>query len=1608
MFRKASIIIFTLIFLLSGLMQVSADTISINVQQDDLLDVVLTVGKTNSSLSDFENDLTQALVSKGVPEDKLKIQAVQSANVSAGNTASGWEIYDHTNYNDSSVIPYYRPYYNEVNGNFVLSSHISVSTTSGTDIAFKGYGSPSYKDFMIMPNSDSGKKTFDFTIVEGVFYDALDGAGFLFNTKMSTNLATRTMSGYLLFFEYQGSSASNVQIKIYKFKDVDVNNFHNATSSSIQAGYPGFTQIASYPVSATTTRKVKIEATSTDVSVIYNDNLVNFNLVGGGTSTSVPLNEDFGSYSFGPLVGYLYHGCGQPTSFTFNDVTMTTESSKRFSEVIREPEWRSESKRFIINAEDGAVSDFSDPVALGEILARLGNEGIHYLGWGYNDADGNGFITKNNNLGVYIDKDQASTDTYSEQVNALAQYIYDHYVETIVNNTDVLIYGKPSQMSITPESSKNNTIDDEWPLGKWRIDHNENYFANPTGVAPYDGLYLNNLDISFNETGSYEIFYKDILIKSVYVHRKPVARFNITVKPDLTVSINDTSYDPDREYDADKGIKEAVWQYKKTTDSSWTSGQPSLFETNKEYIVQLVVKDEYGVESQAYSRYVSTSSSVASVPVAEFKVSPDRLLTYVSESVSYEDTSYDPKGLSITDKLWTITKDGGEVYTGSSPKTSFSGLSAGTYKISLKVKNSNNVWSEEVIRTLLVVRDTTKVVVTSDTTNSTSYTDAKTITLSFSDEVGGSGFKNRFVVLSSSTSIPESWGSMGTNSSFSFTLDTLGSHYLHYKAFDYAGNETVGYVGPFTLTDIEAPTQPTIALDPDLGLNEWSLGDVIVSAGLSFDNFTDDDALVYEFKVNDGSYSVGKTTTLIDEGTHTVYFRVKDSTGNTSDVSSKVVLIDKSNPTDPSFSVINEDNDYLVDVWSKSNVTLTLKDSTDAYSGIKTYQYSINDGDWIDGSRIDLVESGTFVVRGRSVDNAGNISSIVSHTVKLDLVEPEDFEIITTINSIDKISVKVETQDLESGLDENSYRIYNGSEWSDWMDSIDVVLEGYSRNQTVELIVEVKDVAGNVKQIKKTVTTLNNTSPVSNPDTYSIDEDSVLIMEVLSNDTDADAGDTLSILSISTIPNVGKIEIVGSELKYTPRKDYNGQFSFTYVAQDLFGGQSETTVTVSVKSVNDLPIASDDTSVVLEDSSVIIPVLSNDYDLDGSLKISSVSGAGNGQVSIVGDSISYKPSPNFNGKDSFTYTVSDGEKSVTARVMIDVLAANDLPEVKNDSATTAYETSVTIDVLANDSDLDGDKLTVVNASSPSNGSITMSQNGVTYTPNAKFVGEDRFVVTISDGKSQVTSTVVVTVKKPTVSEEVAVIDVRNDKEEEPKVVEESKNGTIEIIDGEVYYTPDSDFTGYDDYTVEVVEDGKTIEYQVLTHVENGIAEVLGFGLSLQDERFELRNDESYTFDLDTLLGESIDLSQLNVKVQPSAGTIEVLNGKLVYTPNKDFVGEDGIVFTVLIDGQETPLVAMLNVSDAVEKPLFTVYCYVGWLIGAVLLMLIYRRSKEIFDRLPKTIVYIVQGVVAMLTICTIRFYLGYAVSICFYILYFIGLYIILMHELMKNNINLEE
>ncbi|MEE4236019.1 MAG: tandem-95 repeat protein, partial [Anderseniella sp.] len=115
---------------------------------------------------------------------------------------------------------------------------------------------------------------------------------------------------------------------------------------------------------------------------------------------------------------------------------------------------------------------------------------------------------------------------------------------------------------------------------------------------------------------------------------------------------------------------------------------------------------------------------------------------------------------------------------------------------------------------------------------------------------------------------------------------------------------------------------------------------------------------------------------------------------------------------------------------------------------------------------------------------------------------------------------------------------------------------------------------------------------------------------------------------------------------------------------------------------------------------------------------------------------------------SFTYTVSDGQGgSDTATVSVTVIAVNDAPVANDDSATTTEGAAVTIDVLANDTDVDRDTLTIAGVAQGTNGSVVNNTTLVTYTPKSGFTGTDSFTYAISDGQGgSATATVTVTVE----------------------------------------------------------------------------------------------------------------------------------------------------------------------------------------------------------------------------------------------------------------------
>ncbi|MBT0956860.1 Hint domain-containing protein [Alphaproteobacteria bacterium KMM 3653] len=169
--------------------------------------------------------------------------------------------------------------------------------------------------------------------------------------------------------------------------------------------------------------------------------------------------------------------------------------------------------------------------------------------------------------------------------------------------------------------------------------------------------------------------------------------------------------------------------------------------------------------------------------------------------------------------------------------------------------------------------------------------------------------------------------------------------------------------------------------------------------------------------------------------------------------------------------------------------------------------------------------------------------------------------------------------------------------------------------------------------------------------------------------------------------------------------------------------------------VNVGPDAEDDTAEVDEDESVVIDVLANDSDPNGDPLEVTGANADNGTVTVNADgTLTYEPNPDFNGTDTITYTVSDGNGgTATATVTVTVNPVNDDPVAVDDAAETDFDTAVTVNVLDNDTDVDGDDLTLVAASSP-DGSVDFDADGnVTFTPNPGFEGDATITYTVSDG-----------------------------------------------------------------------------------------------------------------------------------------------------------------------------------------------------------------------------------------------------------------------------------
>ncbi len=281
-------------------------------------------------------------------------------------------------------------------------------------------------------------------------------------------------------------------------------------------------------------------------------------------------------------------------------------------------------------------------------------------------------------------------------------------------------------------------------------------------------------------------------------------------------------------------------------------------------------------------------------------------------------------------------------------------------------------------------------------------------------------------------------------------------------------------------------------------------------------------------------------------------------------------------------------------------------------------------------------------------------------------------------------------------------------------------------------------------------------APVAINDAYDAVEDTTLNVPapgVLANDTDANS-DALTAQLVSPASSGSVTLYSDGSFEYIPNPGFAGTDSFTYTANDGALDSNEATVTITVNPipVNNPPVANNDAASTIEDTAVTVDVLANDTDADGdSLTVSTVSQGADGTVVNNSGDVTYTPDPGFKGIDSFTYTAGDGDLDsnlATVTITVDPAPANQPPVANDDDATTTRNTSVTINVLANDSDPDGsiDPATVA-VSQPGKGTAVSNGNGtVTFTPKKGFRGTDNFTYTVNDNEGAASNAATVNVE----------------------------------------------------------------------------------------------------------------------------------------------------------------------------------------------------------------------------------------------------------------------
>ena len=507
-----------------------------------------------------------------------------------------------------------------------------------------------------------------------------------------------------------------------------------------------------------------------------------------------------------------------------------------------------------------------------------------------------------------------------------------------------------------------------------------------------------------------------------------------------------------------------------------------------------------------------------------------------------------------------------------------------------------------------------------------------------------------------------------------------------------------------------------------------------------FDNFNGVDTYEYQICDEDGYCDTAIVTVTVNP-TSDAPVAADDSATTNEDVAIDIdITVNDTDPNDPN----GEIDDSTVVITQPENGTVTDNgDGTVTYTpelnfnGIDTFTYEVCD----DGNPDVQCDMATVTVTVDPVSDEPLIvddsSSTQQNTSVTTNVTFNDSDPNDPNGNIDAATVTITGQGTFGTATENG-------------DGTVTYVPNNNYTGPDSYTYEVCD-DGNpdVQCDEATVTiTVTDETPNAVDDFDEVEEDGSVTTIVLDDDTDPNNNIDSSTLNINTPPANGEATVNSDgTITYEPFENFNGTDTYIYEICDEDGYCDTASVTITVTPTSDAPVAADDSASTNEDTSVNIDITGNDEDPNdpnGNIDDSTVNITQpvNGTVTDNGDgTVTYTPNENFEGTDTFTYEVcDDGNPDVQcdeATVTVEVMAENDPPLAIDDADTTNQNTSVTTDVLDNDSDpdntLQGSGVTVT--IDPINGTYVINLDGtITYTPFLDFFGMDTYTYQICDGE----------------------------------------------------------------------------------------------------------------------------------------------------------------------------------------------------------------------------------------------------------------------------------